>query len=1086
VELDYCVPIDELDRSGKSSYFILLFDVDGCNHYFILDFLDLHKEFSMHPMPHGCMQWFSDNHNTFADIDDCKNNPYQIRSSDRYIVMPYYDKGLFIYDKQNHTSYSHDLGDNVKHIQFFNESKNIMYINHGTSVALYHIESGKKHTIIRDFRGYQADPCVVSVCKDVYGIYVDKGTLYVINLKTFDLVVAQHIHDEREYPLCVYNLSEKKNIIGCASYDKQSHIPIKWSFFNIETYGKNIFKKIKPLKSSCSIKNTHTVSYKKKMSNRRKKVGKRRQELKKPLKEDVVPRDIERKASALEDDVLVRQLVYFISHNMIDEVRKNKREKILCKNYEDLFYDNISVIDVMYDIHGAYSLHLKYLSNNHHGFRYMQSFHDFNMSQYPCLDSKIQRIKMISFFIKRIVSLLMSTLGSHCVDEIAKMDLKINLSPQGSFFDDNKKFFSFINKRAQKMCLSDMFDVYTYLDKILSLSLCHNSLHDIHKNMIRSIQESDVKAMEKYLKKGISLSGYIDTSLSQYSNSQRHKESGDMLDMSGNYIPWHYLVDLPQKGYTSDVYSFMNLWFKDIPGSHITDQHDCSALDVVLSRDNVDCFKILHNNSVLSDPSQDEEDTISCVCKKGSLQILRYITDTQGDNTDIHSVDTDFKTPLHHACEYGHLDIVKLLIKRNAQLFDMDVDFCIPLYYACKNRHSDIVTFLCQNNMFYPSSEDLDDVPFDTHPLHIACCNDSDDMVSQLLDAGYDMCLKPGEKEKLMYAVCKKGLFQSACKMVRKGYSVCYYDTSDKMNCFEVACAHGHYNLVALILSSGYKISDFYSESDRHPLFVALARNDKDMARLLLRAGINVSSTSAKELYNSFTDKKSVSRKVDYDMINMLIMFGCPLDSAGSGEMTCLEYACSFMDGSVWNYIETIKQSYEDVYRNGMYDDSSLRFISEDFCPIIMTRLINDKRCVEGILSEKGFVRYLSYVDVKNIVVSRDYVSYVEKVSKNYYSYAVSQFLQSYYKQLSLFVATGRSYGKSMSQDNKLSKKYIYRYARPSSNRLNLKNVLGLYTQLRASHDKRTFKHNLFKQLHSKDTHLSDVSIVCRDSNSTF
>jgi ankyrin repeat protein len=48
------------------------------------------------------------------------------------------------------------------------------------------------------------------------------------------------------------------------------------------------------------------------------------------------------------------------------------------------------------------------------------------------------------------------------------------------------------------------------------------------------------------------------------------------------------------------------------------------------------------------------------------------------------------------AATNGHLDVVKLLVDRGAQMNVQDVDLWSPLYFAAKNGHELVVRFLAE------------------------------------------------------------------------------------------------------------------------------------------------------------------------------------------------------------------------------------------------------------------------------------------------------------------------------------------------------------------------------------------------------
>jgi ankyrin repeat protein len=60
--------------------------------------------------------------------------------------------------------------------------------------------------------------------------------------------------------------------------------------------------------------------------------------------------------------------------------------------------------------------------------------------------------------------------------------------------------------------------------------------------------------------------------------------------------------------------------------------------------------------------------------------------------------DTDGYTPLHLACDNGHIDIVNILLKCNSSVNLCNTDGYTPLHLACYNGNIDIVNILLKCN----------------------------------------------------------------------------------------------------------------------------------------------------------------------------------------------------------------------------------------------------------------------------------------------------------------------------------------------------------------------------------------------------
>ncbi len=114
---------------------------------------------------------------------------------------------------------------------------------------------------------------------------------------------------------------------------------------------------------------------------------------------------------------------------------------------------------------------------------------------------------------------------------------------------------------------------------------------------------------------------------------------------------------------------------------------------------------------------------------------------------DVNAQDEDGRTPLMNACYDGFLDVVKLLLDREADLnVKSDADFT-ALDYACKNDQTEIATVLSEKG---GEVGDKDSV------LFFACSNGSLDIARLLIANGADVSYVGDHgMTNLMYAAWK-------------------------------------------------------------------------------------------------------------------------------------------------------------------------------------------------------------------------------------------------------------------------------------------------------------------------------------------
>ncbi len=94
-------------------------------------------------------------------------------------------------------------------------------------------------------------------------------------------------------------------------------------------------------------------------------------------------------------------------------------------------------------------------------------------------------------------------------------------------------------------------------------------------------------------------------------------------------------------------------------------------------------------------------------------------------------------TPLHYACEYGHSDVVRLLLEHGANMSLSDDNDWTPLDRACEQGFPNIVRLLLDHGA---EVNDWDEGG--RTPLHVACLYGRSDVVRLLLEKGADVNAK--------------------------------------------------------------------------------------------------------------------------------------------------------------------------------------------------------------------------------------------------------------------------------------------------------------------------------------------------------
>ena len=125
-----------------------------------------------------------------------------------------------------------------------------------------------------------------------------------------------------------------------------------------------------------------------------------------------------------------------------------------------------------------------------------------------------------------------------------------------------------------------------------------------------------------------------------------------------------------------------------------------TALIAAVKADHPSCVKVLLERG--ANPNNIDRDgysVLSCSARYGFTSIAKTLLD-YGADLNIHDVDYVHeygKTPLIHACQQGHIDVVKLLVEYGVNIEDPDNDGFTPMYYAILHNYNNIVKVLLEH-----------------------------------------------------------------------------------------------------------------------------------------------------------------------------------------------------------------------------------------------------------------------------------------------------------------------------------------------------------------------------------------------------
>uniref|UniRef100_A0A0E0JC09 Uncharacterized protein n=1 Tax=Oryza nivara TaxID=4536 RepID=A0A0E0JC09_ORYNI len=164
--------------------------------------------------------------------------------------------------------------------------------------------------------------------------------------------------------------------------------------------------------------------------------------------------------------------------------------------------------------------------------------------------------------------------------------------------------------------------------------------------------------------------------------------------------------------------------FKDMNGRN--------ALHLAASYGHLEICKFLVEESGLdvNSGSHRGETPILLAACDGDINVLIYLLDHGGDPAIPNAVGF---TPLHYAAEYGHVDIVRLLLSKGVHVDPLNYSGA-PLHLATANDHDQVAKVLLEHG-----ADPNRVVNHVLSPLVVACCSHSLKCMKLLIKAGADV-----------------------------------------------------------------------------------------------------------------------------------------------------------------------------------------------------------------------------------------------------------------------------------------------------------------------------------------------------------
>jgi len=158
------------------------------------------------------------------------------------------------------------------------------------------------------------------------------------------------------------------------------------------------------------------------------------------------------------------------------------------------------------------------------------------------------------------------------------------------------------------------------------------------------------------------------------------------------------------------------------------DKYGNSILHISCELGYIEIVKYLLEKKVLNNQKNKNFKTpIHIASQKGFVDIIQLML--QRHDILIDDIDSNGKTALIMACENDHLNIVKLLLRSNSNIYIRDNKGKSAIFYACQVNNTEMIKALINANV------DIMQYDNDTvYPLHLACMNGNLEIVKMFVE----------------------------------------------------------------------------------------------------------------------------------------------------------------------------------------------------------------------------------------------------------------------------------------------------------------------------------------------------------------
>jgi ankyrin repeat protein len=320
---------------------------------------------------------------------------------------------------------------------------------------------------------------------------------------------------------------------------------------------------------------------------------------------------------------------------------------------------------------------------------------------------------------------------------------------------------------------------------------------------------------------------------------------------------------------------------------------------------------------------------LSTMCNSTFGKILKI------HQIDLNVVDSDKKTPFHHACESNNLEAINFLIQSGAKLNTRSKNGETPLHCALDCCSLEVTQLLIQNG----ADVNIRDASSKT-VLHYACQNRRRDLLQLLIENNADLNVADGSGQAAIHYVCLKGSSDTLNLLIRNGANVNLTDKTDKTPLHYV-CANQQVSdeVVTILIKAGAQLNALDTRGDA-PIHYACQKGFSEKVKLLVKSGAKVNLGDRKR--RTALHYCCYNKKISDDVVKLLIRKSARKDVTDKTDRAAVHYAC--MSGSL-NKLKLLIEGGASVNATNSYGQTVLHYVCQhqSISPSFINILIDNK-----------------------------------------------------------------------------------------------------------------------------------------------